>query len=533
MKGTGIALGLILVCSIAIGARDLLAQTPTVYDSNLEIDLISEYPEIQSPIGVAADRKGRLFVVEAFTHFPRAGSNLPKSDRIKLFRDSNEDSRFDEISIFASGFTNAMNIAFSPDGQLFLTTRNSIVSLRDYDDNGQSDEVRTILQMETSCTYPHNGIGAITFGDDGALYFGKGENLGAKYLIRGSDESNYGGEGDGGGIFRCRADGSDLEIVAQGLWNPFGLCWFGKHYLLATDNDPDGPLTNRLLDVVEGGDYGFRYRYGRSGKHPYQAWNGEIPGTLPMISSIGEAATAILNGDTTNWPASYRQAVLVASAWENEIELLRPSSRGASLQAERRILVKGDSFFRPSGMAAAPDGSVYISDWASPSYSNGFRGRIWRLRLKSGVPSAAHTPYNPALSTERSRLVELTHSTSFPELFQAAKSSDPFFSSAAIHRLAGEKFQDTLLTFLSSASAQERLVALLALRRLRSQRAEEFLPTLIRDSDDSVRSIALIWVGERKLRKLKKAVAHAKPASDSSLRLREIWLATAKLLGEG
>ena len=43
----------------------------------------------------------------------------------------------------------------------------------------------------------------------------------------------------------------------------------------------------RLIDVVMGGDYGYKFRYGRSGLHPYTAWNGEIPGTLPMVAGTG------------------------------------------------------------------------------------------------------------------------------------------------------------------------------------------------------------------------------------------------------
>ena len=62
---------------------------------------------------------------------------------------------------------------------------------------------------------------------------------------------------------------------------------FGR--LFAVDNDPDSRPPCRLLHIVEGGDYGYRFRNGRKGLHPFTAWNGELPGTLGMVAGTGEA----------------------------------------------------------------------------------------------------------------------------------------------------------------------------------------------------------------------------------------------------
>ena len=61
--------------------------------------------------------------------------------------------------------------------------------------------------------------------------------------------------------------------------------------LFVVDNDPDASPPCRMLHVVEGGDYGFQFRYGRAGRHPFQAWNGELPGTLPIVAGTGESPT--------------------------------------------------------------------------------------------------------------------------------------------------------------------------------------------------------------------------------------------------
>src|SRR5207244_3637188 len=141
---------------------------------------------------------------------------------------------------------------------------------------------------------PHNGLSGLAFDSKGDLLFGLGENLGAGYKLIGSDGTTLAGEGEGGNIFTCTAEGKKLCRVATGFWNPFGICTdiFGR--IFAVDNDPDEMPPCRLLHVVEGGDYGYQFRYGRSGRHPFQSWHGQLPGTLPLASDTGEAQRNIL-----------------------------------------------------------------------------------------------------------------------------------------------------------------------------------------------------------------------------------------------
>ena len=136
------------------------------------------------------------------------------------------------------------------------------------------------MKLETSGTYPHNGLGGFAFDGVGDMVFGMGENLGAAYKLVGSDGTTLEGGGEGGNVFRCRPDGTGLTRIATGFWNPFGHCFDAFGRLFVVDNDPDSRGPCRLLHVVQGGDYGFRFRYGRKGTHPFQCWNGELPGTL-------------------------------------------------------------------------------------------------------------------------------------------------------------------------------------------------------------------------------------------------------------
>ena len=119
----------------------------------------------------------------------------------------------------------------------------------------------------------------------------------------------------------------------------------------------------RMVHVVEGGDYGFQFRYGRSGKHPFQSWNGELPGTLPMMTGVGEAPCEILSYESDGLPEEYRGELLVTIWADHRVERYRLKPHGASFKADRLPFIQGGKDFRPVGLATAPDGSLFFSDW--------------------------------------------------------------------------------------------------------------------------------------------------------------------------
>ena len=241
-------------------------------------------------------------------------------------------------------------------------------------ENAAPLERTPIAHLETDGNYPHNGLSGFAFDFDGNVYFGMGENLGSSFKLVGSDGSSVTGQ-EGGHIFRCAPDGSGLVRWATGFWNPFHLAFDVYGQLFAVDNDPDSLPPCRLLHIVEGGNYGFRYRNGRKGLHPFTAWNGELPGTLPMVAGTGEAPSGIVVYESDQLPAEYRGDLLVTSWGDHRIERFHLTPRGASYGATLKPLITGGENFRPVGIATAPDGSLYISDWVDKSYPCTARGR--------------------------------------------------------------------------------------------------------------------------------------------------------------
>ena len=136
------------------------------------------------------------------------------------------------------------------------------------------------------------------------------------------------------------------------------------------------------MHIVDGGDYGYRFRYGRKGIHPFQSWNGELPGTLPMVAGTAEAPSGIVAYESDGLPATYRGQLLVTSWGDHVIEQFQLEPRGASFGATKHVTVRGGNDFRPVGIAVAPDGSLFVSDWVDQSYPVHGKGRIWRIKAK-------------------------------------------------------------------------------------------------------------------------------------------------------
>lgn len=428
MRSTGVALSLLVLATPAPAQTDI----PKIADPRLTIELVAQAPDIVHPVACDFDSKGRLLVIESHTHFAPKDYKGPKFDRILALDVGKPGSK---PAVFFEGTRHTMDIAVHFDGAVYLATRNEILRL-----SPDGKEKKRIVFLDTKGDYPHNGLSGLCFDSRGDLYFGMGENSGKDLKLIGSDGETYTDE-QGGHIFHCTADGKKLRRVATGFWNPFGICRDIYGRVFAVDNDPDQSPPCRMVHVVEGGDYGFRYNYGRSGKHPFQSWHGELPGTLPMMTGVGEAPCEILSYESDGLPAEYRGKLMVTSWADHRVELYKVMPHGASFKAERLPFVQGPSNFRPVGLCVAPDGSLFVTDWVKSDYTLHGKGAIWHIRWKD------------APKTERT-----------DDLHKAIFSMHRPWREAAARRLAGdEKGQQFLLTQLKHVDARVRATALEAL----------------------------------------------------------------------
>ena len=403
---------LILWCFVFIESTVLLAQDqdeinriPHSSDDRIQIELFAENPQIVTPTGIDVDECGRVWAIESNTHFPPEGYRRADSDRILVLSDQDGDGKADEVVTFAEGLTHTMSVAVKPtwlkfleanqnknkfcqSNEVFVATRNEVFLMIDEDGDLKVDQKKSLLKVETSGTYPHNGLAGFAFDAAGWMFIGFGENLGADYKITGADGISFSGGGEGGNLYRCRPDGTQLSLWATGFWNPHASCVDAFGHVFTVDNDPDSRPPCRLLHIIEGGDYGYRFRNGRKGLHPFTSWDGELPGTLPMVAGTGEAPSGILAYESNGLPAEYIGNLLVTSWGDHRIDRFQLQPKGATFSAKREPLIEGGENFRPVGIATGPDGSLYCTDWVLRDYKLHGKGRIWRIsqRGKKTVP---------------------------------------------------------------------------------------------------------------------------------------------------
>jgi len=506
--------------------------------AGVRFELVCEHPGIVTPTGIDVDARGRIWVVACHTHFRPAGYAGPARDEV-LVLDPDGTRR-----VFCSRTTATMNLLLPPaarefesaeresaappahgtgePGWVYLAERSRIIRVRDTDGDGAADLEETVVALDTEADYPHNGLAGMAWHPDGSLVFSLGENFGKPWTLSGRDGPALRGTGEGG-VFRCRPDGGGLARIARGFWNPFGITVLPGGEIFAVDNDPGSRPPCRLLQVVEGGDYGFQWVYGSSPVHPFVAWNGELRGTLGMIHSVGEGPCAVvpLGGG------------LVVPSWsQHRIDHFALSRRGAGYDAVRTELVSGGDHFRPTCMARGPDGSFYLADWVYNSYTIHGRGRIWRLTIDepsadwlAGVWEAENPPARQA------RLLRCGGATApRAELLALARGSDAVLADAALAALCREALKDDPEA-LRALPAADRLTMLVALRKAGLDE-----PRWVRaafaaaENDAELRFECLRWVADGGLAELAPDVEAVLARPDLDWRSFEAALAASNTL---
>src|SRR3569623_1854460 len=122
--------------------------------------------------------------------------------------------------------------------------------------------------------------------------------MGTPWKLTGTDGASLAGT-DEGAVFRVDPEGRHLERYAIGLWNPFGLAFDPAGRLFALDNDPGAGEYCRLVQIVRGGEYGYRRHFGSNMDYPFASWKGRWAGTLPPLSLVSEGPPGLLRvGDS-------------------------------------------------------------------------------------------------------------------------------------------------------------------------------------------------------------------------------------------
>jgi putative membrane-bound dehydrogenase-like protein len=361
-----------------------LAQVPV----GMELRLFASEPDLVNPICVGWDHRGRAYVVET-VDYP---NNLQKGDlghdRITVCEDTDGDGRADRFTRFAEKLSIPTSLTFA-DGGVVCSNGSDILFLRDVDGDLRADE-RRVLFTGFHMGDTHAGVSNLRTAPDGFVYATVGY-------------SGFGGEVGGvrhdfgQGVFRFRADGSELEFLQHTTNNTWGLGLTSAFDVTGSTANGNPSWYFTFADAAYRAVGMSTHVTPRADDNPFYA---------PMSTDIRQvdffdrytsaAGHAIYTA--TRFPAAWRERVAFVCEPTGKLvgcfELVRQGAGFRAVQSPNNLFASADAWSSPVCAEVGPDGAVWICDWYNliiqhnPTPSKGSAG----VDAKTGVGNAYETP---------------------------------------------------------------------------------------------------------------------------------------------
>jgi len=284
--------------------------------------------------------------------------------------DRNGDGKADEVIVIASGLDSPNGVAYR-DGSLYVAEIGRVIR---FDDIAMrlKKPPKAVVVNDTFPKEGHHGWKFIRFGPDNRLYVPVGAPCN---ICERTDDPRF------AAISRMNADGSNLEIFAQGVRNTVGFDWNPQtRELWFTDNGRDWLGDNRPPDElnrapVKGLHFGFPYRHGMAIVDP--DFGAKAPSGLsftppelelgPHVASLG---MRFYTGSM--FPEAYRGGIFIAEhgSWNRSAPVgyritfvPLKGDRAAAYTVFAEGWLKGIAAWgRPVDLEVLSDGSLLVSD---------------------------------------------------------------------------------------------------------------------------------------------------------------------------
>lgn len=341
-------------------------------------------PLTHHPVMASFDEEGRLYLAE------NAGVNLRAPDLlqqlpsgIRRLVDEDGDGTFDSSSVFADRMTFPMGSQWL-DGSLYVCAPPSVWKL---DDPQRTGIARARRELVTRFGFTGNAasIHGPFLGPDGWLYWTDGRH---GYEIERTDGGTL--KGKAASIFRCKPDGSQVEVVCGGgMDDPVEIAFTPEGEPIATVDIFFGSPSrvDALIHCIEGGTFPY---------HPSVL--GELKRTGPLLPAMTDlgwvAPSGLMRYRGEAFGPEYRDNLFSTQFNTHKIVRHIVVREGATLLTrDEDFLVSTHPDFHPTDVLEDADGSLLVIDtggWfrigcpTSQIAKPEVHGAIWRIRKKEG-----------------------------------------------------------------------------------------------------------------------------------------------------
>jgi putative membrane-bound dehydrogenase-like protein len=387
-----------------------------VVEPGYRIDLVAAEPLVQSPVAIAFDDRGRMYVAEnrGYPDPLEGAPAAPPKGVIARLTDTDGDGRYDARTDFATGLTYPNGVMVW-DGGVFVTVAPDLLYLKDTDGDGVADDRRVVLTGFNANRTGQIRFSHPTLGPDGWIYLTAGLNGGrvvspahperpaveftssdSRYNPRTGEFELVGGQGQFGLTF----DDRGRRFICANR-NPV---W---HVVLAPQQLQRNPALAFSDTVQEVSTSGAQARvWPLSRDLTTASFHPTLIGTPHVGTFTSASGVHIHRGDAL--PDGHRGSVFIAESAQNLVQrqLLAPDGVSFKAQPAREgveFLASRDSWFRPVFLSDAPDGALYVVDMYRkdidhpayvPEASRGLfdftagtaRGRIYRIAATDRLP---------------------------------------------------------------------------------------------------------------------------------------------------
>jgi quinoprotein glucose dehydrogenase len=461
------------------------------------VECFAAEPDLANPVAFSIDERGRVFACEAFRAHKGVGDNTGKegtpwleadlaaktvddrrayhlrllgdearewvveTDRVRELIDADGDGRADRSTVFATGFNRLIEGhgagVLARRGDVFYACIPNLWKMRDEDGDGVAD-VREVLHTGYGVRVAFHGhdLHGLTLGPDGMIYFTVGDR--GYHVVH---EGRTLADPESGAVFRCEPDGSRLEVVHTGLRNPQELAFDDLGNLFTVDNNSDSGDRARLVQIVPGGDTGWRmsvqYLPDRGPFNRERIWHlahdGQPAWVVPPLAHIGSGPSGFAAYPGTGLPPHFDGRFFLAdfrgAVANSSVRTFRVRPKGASFEA-----IDEEETFKhvlATDVDIGPDGAVWVSDWVHGWRGEG-KGRLWRF-VPTGLPPEAAAARTAVVQEVRTLLAGDWSAVETDRLVALLAHADRRLRLEAQWELARRGAEDRLEAVLANAAA--------------------------------------------------------------------------------